>query len=411
MTDNPELASTTFRGGRVFDGARFLDGPHDVVVRGRHIHAVTPSTSVPPEGNVVDCAGKTILPGFIDNHVHLLSTKANPVHNALDPFSLAYYRSVDNARRIVMSGVTSARDLAGADAGLKMALETGVIVGPRLAIAIGGMSITGGHGDNWLRSGVSLHVVNSDSPGKPSAIADGVEEVRKVARQMFRAGADVIKICATGGVMSTNDHPDHSQFSEEEIRVIVDEASAHGSYVAAHAIGAKGIMNALRAGVRSIEHAIFVDDAAIELMLANDAYMVPTLIAPREVLRQGTLPENMMAKARAVVDLHVANFRTAVDAGVRIAMGSDAGIGEHGHGLEELAAMAEGGMSLEAILAAATSVGAELLPAEMNVGTLASGYLADIVQLDFELTSTARLTGIGEHIAGVWQDGRRVVAV
>lgn len=408
--------ATVFRQGRVFDGTTFLNGPHDVEIRNGTIEAVRPSPESLDEDSsmtVIDCSRKTVLPGMIDAHVHLLVTSANPVQNALDPFSLAYYRSVNNARAMLESGITSARDLAGADAGLKESIELGVTLGPRLAIAIGGMSITGGHGDNWLRSGVKLHAVN-DSPGKPNAIADGREEVRKVAREMFRAGADVIKICATGGVMSMNDHPDHSQFSVEEIQVIVEEATARGSYVAAHAIGTNGIKNALRAGVRSIEHAIFVDDEAIQMMLDADAYMVPTLTAPRQVLEHGHvgigLPEGIMTKARGVIDQHLKNFSKAVDAGVKIAMGSDAGVGPHGRSLDELPLMAEGGMSLEAVLAAATSVGAELLPEEWKVGHLRPSYTADVLVVDSHLDSTSQLASIPKDLSQVWKSGRLVFA-
>lgn len=408
---------TIFRRGRVFDGKQFLDGEHDVVVAKGIVQSVLPSgaqTNEPSETGVtiVDCLGATVMPGMIDTHVHLLVTAANPVQNALDPFSLAYYRSVNNARAMLESGITSARDLAGADAGLKDAIDRGITAGPRLSIAIGAMSITGGHGDNWLRSGVKLHVVNSDTAGKPNAIADGREEVRKVAREMFRAGADVIKICATGGVMSTNDHPDHSQFSQEEIEVIVEEATAHGSYVAAHAIGTIGIKNALRAGARSIEHAIYVDDEAIQMMLDANAYMVPTLTAPRQVIEHGSsgmgLPENMIEKAKSVVDQHLENFSKAVKAGVKIAMGSDAGIGLHGNSLAELPVMAEGGMSLEGVLAAATSVAAELLPEDWKVGQLRPDYTADILVIDDQLTSVSQLATIPTHLAQVWKAGARV---
>ena len=404
---------TILRNGRVFDGRSFLDGPRDVILEDGHISEVIPSgqgIEYSPQGVMeVNCSGKTILPGFIDCHVHLMTNKYNPALNALEPFSYAYYQSVRNAEAMINSGVTSARDLAGADAGMKDAIAAGVIAGPRLSTSINALSITGGHADNWLRSGVEYHVINSNSPGKPSGIADGIDQVRKVTRQMFRAGADVIKICATGGVLSTTDHPHHSQFSLDEIRVVVEEAHAHGSYVAAHAIGAEGIKNALRGGVKSIEHAIYLDDEAIELMLEHDAYVVPTLTAPRNVIEYGhDLPTQMVDKAKEVVEKHVSSLIMAVEAGVKIAMGSDAGVGPHGHSLDELSAMAECGMSLEQVLASATSVASELFPSDWKIGRLKPGYFADILLVDTELTATSQLKDLTNTVEQVWQQGKRV---
>jgi imidazolonepropionase-like amidohydrolase len=213
--------------------------------------------------------------------------------------------------------------------------------------------------------------------------------------------------------MSPNDHPSHSQYSYEEIKVAVDEADAHGTYVAAHAHGARGIKNALRAGVRSIEHAILIDDEAIQMMLDAEAYLVPTLTAPRQLLKNSAngvgLPANMVAKMNEVIDEHLTNFGSAVRAGVRIAMGSDSGLAEHGLGLSELAAMAEAGMTLEGCLAAATSVAAELMPQHMRIGNLKADYFADLVLVDQDLTSSGQLADLPGRIAGVWKDGCRAV--
>ncbi|MGO2658318.1 metal-dependent hydrolase family protein [Mycetocola reblochoni] len=408
----PAAPTTVFRSARVFDGHAFLDAPRDVVVRQGRVAAVEPGSSEIGGGvDVVECEGRTLVPGLVDAHVHLMVANANPMRSAQEPFSLPFYRSVNSARTMLRSGVTSARDLTGADAGLREAIDEGVIAGPKLSIAVNALSITGGHGDNWLRSGVTLHHTNP-SLGVPSGIADGVEEVRKVTRTMLRAGADVIKVCATGGVMSTNDHPDHTQFGLDELRVIVEEAEAHGSYVAAHAIGTQGIKNAILAGARTIEHAIYLDDEAIELMLDRDVVLVPTLTAPRQVLEYGGgpsgLPDNILAKARGVVGRHLDSFRRAVDAGVVVAMGSDSGIGPHGLGLTELPAMAEAGMPVDAILRSATSIGARLLPNVSGVGEIRRGSAADLVLLDLELTASEQLAELPDRIVGVWKDGALV---
>lgn len=417
FTTPGDTATTLLRGARVFDGRRFLDGPHDLVLRSGLIESVTPSSAaidVADAGgaDVLDCVGQTITPGFIDAHLHLMTSQLSLADIFDKPFSLPYYESVGYARTVLHSGVTTVRDAGFADAGMREAVNRGVIEGPRMKIAIAIMSMTGGHGDIWLQSGVDAEQF-VETPGRPSGIADGVDEVLKATRRLFRAGADQIKVCSTGGVLSPNDDPEHSQYSVRELRVIVEEAAAHGSYVMAHAIGATGIRNALDAGVRSIEHGILIDDGGLQRLRDTGAFLVPTLTAPRQVIlgaEQGIdVAPKILDKAKRIAEQHLESFGRAVDAGVRIALGSDAGVGPHGTSLDELAAMAEGGMSLERILAAGTSEAAELLQEEARVGSVVPGHFADLVLLDHELRGTNELTGIADRIAGVWKGGVRVV--
>ena len=208
-----------------------------------------------------------------------------------------------------------------------------------MQVAITILSQTGGHGDKMMPSGCCLDVI---VPDVPPSVVDGVEETRKRVREILRAGADWIKVCATGGVLSPTDLPSSSQFTIEEIAAAVAEGQAHGNiHVLAHAQGTQGIKNAIRAGCKSIEHGIWLDDEAIAMMKANDVYLVPTLVAPLQVLRRaeahpGTMPEYAVQKSRAVIVDHQASFSRAVAAGVKIAMGTDSGVGPHGENAEEL---------------------------------------------------------------------------
>lgn len=240
---------------------------------------------------------------------------------ATTPFSLNVYLAIGYLRRTLDAGITPVRDAGGADLGLKRALEMGLVDGPRMLISITPLSITSGHLDFWLPSGQSLGLL-TEHPGRPDGICDGVDAVRAKVREVLRAGAEVIKVCATGGVMSPTDHPDFTQFSPEELAVMVQEWSyRRGVKVMAHAQGKEGIKNALRAGVHSIEHGIYLDDEAIELMLARGTFLVPTLLAPQAVIEQaearGTMPEWSLRKAKEVLEAHRDSIRRAHRAGGR----------------------------------------------------------------------------------------------
>jgi imidazolonepropionase-like amidohydrolase len=269
------------------------------------------------------------------------------------------------------------------------------------------LSQTGGHGDGWLPSGADLNFVY---PGMPSQIVDGVEEARRKIRELVRNGADVIKIATSGGVLSPTDSPDERGFAPDEIEVMVAEATAAGLFVMSHAQAAVGIKNAVRAGVRSIEHGIYIDDEALELMLEHGTYLVPTLVAPLGVLRAADagvpIPEHVLVKATDVVETHRESIRRAAAAGVKIAMGTDAGVVPHGTNLEELQLMQDIGMSPADVLVATTKTAAELMGLERELGTLEPGKRADLVvvagdALDF--------TALPSRIERVYKDGELVV--
>ncbi|WGW11024.1 amidohydrolase family protein [Saxibacter everestensis] len=404
---------TIFKDAHVFDGTSFRSEPHHVVLEDGMISRLAPIGTLGdllPGDTVVECQGKTVMPGLIDCHVHVMVDTYNPMAMVTKPFSLPFYESVGHLRRTLEAGVTTARDAGGADLGVREAIESGLIAGPRLKLAVAIMSQTGGHADGWVPSGTDMSIFG-EHPGRPSGVADGLDEVRRTTRRLLRAGADQIKICSTGGVMSPSDDPRHSQFSPDEIRVIVEEAENQGKYVMAHAQGTQGIRNALNAGVRSIEHGIYLDDETIELMLEKDAFLVPTLVAPLSVVRNAeaghNIPPLMVQKAINVIDDHKAAVAKAIGAGVKIAMGTDSGVGPHGHNTEELHLMAEAGLSLEGALAAGTSVAGELT--REPVGRLAAGQRGDVLVLDRELNRTGQLASLQENISAVYQGGVRVV--
>lgn len=400
-------------GAAVFDGDAFI-GTHDIVVTGGRIAAVDPAgthsqESAPGAGaEFIDARGKTVTPGFIDCHVHVTSNGAGSLDAFTEPFSLQFFRAVQNLRATLHAGVTAVRDAGGADAGVKAGLEQGMITGPRLRAAVSIMSQTGGHGDGWMTSGAHMPMLTGH-PGRPDGVADGVEGVTRKTREILRAGADQIKICSTGGVLSPTDDPRHSQFTVAELEAIVSEAQTQGTYVMAHAQGTQGVRNALAAGVRSIEHGIFIDEETIELFLERDAFLVPTLQAPVAVIAAAdagaALPAAVVDKARMVAATHLESFRAAYRAGVKIAMGTDAGVGPHGQNLEELELMYAAGMTVADTLRAGTSTAAALL-GDDSVGRIEPGYAGDLVVLDGDLEA-AGLADIRRRVETVIQAGIR----
>ncbi|ARK20118.1 metal-dependent hydrolase family protein [Sporosarcina ureae] len=356
-----------------------------VVITGQKIEFIGKKSEYQATGDetIIDAQGGTILPGFIDTHVHMMMQFSPVAERLATPFSFMYYQAAEYLKTTLHAGITSVRDALGADAGVKKAIEDGFISGPRMQLSINALTITGGHGDGYTVSGNVIDIMPSNYPGMPNGLCDGVEEVRKKTREMLRAGAEVIKVHATGGVLSATDHPEFTQFSLEELKVMVEEGHFRkGIKVMAHAQGAEGIKNAVRAGVHSIEHGIFIDDEAIELMLENGTFLVPTLLAPVAVLEtahETGMPETAVQKSKEVIDQHVASFTKAYNAGVKIAMGTDAGVFKHGTNLRELGLMVDAGMSPMESIIASTKTAAECLGWEDRVGTLETGKLADVL--------------------------------
>ncbi|MFI6550938.1 amidohydrolase family protein [Streptomyces prunicolor] len=400
---NNSALRTVFTGGLVFDGTGADPAPADVVVSEGRI--VDVGTGLDGDTQV-DCTGRTLLPGLFDCHVHLTLNGIGLLGALQKPFSYQFYEAAVNLRRTLEAGITTVRDAAGADLGIKQAVEDGLLTGPRVQISIGLITQTGGHGDPWMPSGQCAGLA-VPHPGRPPAMADGPDEMRRTARTLLRAGAEVLKVCTTGGVLSPRDDPRHSQFTPEELDILVTEATAQGRYVMAHAQGADGIKNAVRAGVRSIEHGIHLDDEAIDLMLERGTWLVPTLIAPVSVIRAAEagvgIPDAMVRKAKEVTEAHANSVRRAAEAGVRIAMGTDSGIGPHGTNLDELPLMQACGMTPAEVLAATTSSAARLLGYD-DLGTVEPGNRADLVLVE---GNAYDLTGLASNVTEVWKDGVR----
>ena len=398
------MARTLFHGGDLFDGVTMSRS--DVVIEDERI--VDVGTGLDAD-EAVDCSGRTILPGLFDAHVHLALTHINVWQILQTPFSYRFYEAMHNMAATVQAGITTVRDAGGADLGMKEAVENGLVLGPRMHIALSMLSQTGGHGDGWLPSGARADFLPA-YPGMPSSIVDGPDEMRRKVREMVRAGADVIKVATSGGVLSPRDKPTHAHFSLEELEMLVAEASAAGIWVMAHAQATDGIKNAIRAGIRSIDHGIYLDDEAIGMMLERGTFLVPTLIAPtgvsKAVAAGAQIPEASIRKAEEVVGAHRDSFRRAVAAGVKVAMGTDSGVTPHGENLEELTLMVEGGMTPEQALTATTKTAAELMGLDADLGTIEPGKLADLVVATgdpFEFNT------LGSRVEQVWMSGTRVV--
>jgi imidazolonepropionase-like amidohydrolase len=393
-------------GGLVFDGTGAPPAEAEVLIEGGRIVEV--GTGLDGD-EAVDVGGRHLLPGLFDCHTHVTLTSVDLMGMLQAPFSYRFFQTVQNLAATLRAGITTVRDAAGADAGVKRAVADGLVPGPRLQISVTLLSQTGGHGDGWFPSGQTLDFWPV-YPGMPDGLVDGPEAMRRKVRELVRAGADVIKVATSGGVLSPTDDPRHAHFRDDELTALVTEAAAAGRWVMAHAQGADGIKAAVRAGVRSIEHGIYLDDEAIGLMLDRGTWLVPTLVAPRGVLAAAAagvaIPEAAQRKAAEVAEVHADSFRRAVAAGVKVATGTDSGITAHGRNLAELELMAKGGMGPAEVLAATTSGAAELLGVAGELGTLEAGKRADVVVVDgdpFELAT------LGDRIAAVIQDGRLVV--
>ncbi|HEX5901507.1 MAG TPA: amidohydrolase family protein [Actinomycetota bacterium] len=395
-------------GARIFDGTGAPTADADVAFEDGRIVDVGPGLD---GDESVDVAGATLLPGLFDCHVHISGRYED--FDELDvmhrPFSYRFFTIAENLRRTLALGITTVRDAAGADLGLKLAVDDGVLVGPRMRISINALSMTGGHSDAWLPSG-GVSVWNLPYPGMPDAVCDGVEGVAQKVREVIRAGADVIKISSTGGFLSPFDDPAMPHYSQEEVDAIVATAADLGRWVMSHAHGAEGIKRAVRAGARSIEHGTYLDRECAEMMLEHKTWLVPTLTAgdtTEALANDPKVPEPVREKLRELGRPELDAFRLAADAGVKVAMGTDCPVAPHGTNLRELVLMAENGFTPEQALVAATSSAAELMGLQDELGTLAPGKRADVVVVDGDPFEFDKLP---ERIRSVYKDGVRVVA-
>ena len=380
-----------------------------VLIKDRKILDVGSEDSVKvPDGDVkrIDAQGGFILPGFIDCHVHMMFDGFRFENPLFTPLSLYFYEAVRNLEKTLKTGVTTVRDAGMADYGVKTAVEQGLISGPRLLISVMPLSITGGHFDLQLKSG---QTVKTSYPGLPESVCDGEEEVRKRVREVLRAGADVVKVMVTGGVISANDSPEHPQFTMGELQIMVDEASYRDLPVMAHAHGSSGVKNALNAGIKSIEHGTFLDEECIQLLLENDAWLVATQLAHwsnLELLEAGELPDFSQEDSRKVAMNSHKNMKKAYQAGVKMVMGTDSGIAPHGQNLRELGFLCDIGMNPMEAIQAGTKKASELLGMDNEIGTLEKGKLADVVISKTDPLQDIKSLGNPENIVLVMKEGK-----
>jgi len=404
------MTRIVFSGGKVFDGNGTPAESGDVVIEGGRIVEV----GIGLDGDeVVDATGHTVLPGLFDCHTHIMFSGIDLVRQLNTPFSLPFYEAIGNLRATLACGITSVRDAMGADLGVAEAVRRGLVPGPRMQIAINMVSQTGGHNDDWMACGLDVPLMAH--PGIPNAVGDGPAELRTIVRSLIRHGADVIKIATSGGVLSPRSNPQHGHFRDEEVAMVVAEAAAAGISVMSHAQATEGILVAARNGVRSIEHGIFLTEEAIDVMLANGTWLVPTLVAPRMVLKAAasgvSISDHILAKAADVSVQHDLSVRAAIAAGVPIAMGTDSGVGPHGDNLDELTLMVECGLTPAGALHAATRSAAELLGVADQLGTLEPGKRADLVLVrgDAEALIGEGGAALRAAIQAVWMDGAKVI--
>jgi imidazolonepropionase-like amidohydrolase len=396
------------RCGTLIDGTG-VDPIRDAIltIEGNTIVAINRGVEPARDTEVIDAEHLTVMPGLIDSHVHLGSSTWSVQERLLMPHSLTIAHALNHARITLEAGFTTVRDAGGTPRGVKMAIEQGLFPGPRLRIAVAALSQTGGHGDSMMPNGASIRPTNSEMP---STVVDGVEEVRRATREVLRAGADQIKVHTSGGVMSPNDEPTATGFSPEEIAAIVYEARAAGKTVMAHAQATQGIKNAALGGIHSIEHGIYLDEEAVDEMKRRGTYLVPTLVAPLWLIRRaerepGSVPPYAVRKNREVLAGHQASFRMALERGVRVAMGTDTGVGPHGSNAEELEQMVALGMTAMEAIVAATRTAAECCRVAHLTGTLEVGKRADLLGVDGDPLADVRVLQHREKLALIVRDG------
>ena len=401
------------RGGTLIDGtgAPPVRDAAVLIHEGR-IEAVTTAeaTGWPKDAEVIDVSGLAVLPGLIDCHDHLAFHGYELVRRwGLDePQSTRHLRTGRVASQILTSGYTAVRDAGGLDAGFRLAIEEGLIAGPRLILSIAIISPTGGIGDRISPSGHTPTF--AQDPSLPSGVANGVENVRAVVRTMVRAGADVIKCATTGGASSRAGHgPKDPAFDSDEIKALVDEAHALGRRVMCHAVGGPGLRLAIEAGVDSIEHGCYLDEdpELIPMMAERGIFFVPTLTV-YEYHRESPIA-HVRGRARALRAHHLESLHRALAGGVKVVAGTDAGGHDHPNNALELQYLVEAGMSPMQALQAATGLAAECLDLERDIGTIEKGKWADLVAVEGDPLQDIRVLQDPRRIKLVMKGGATVI--
>jgi imidazolonepropionase-like amidohydrolase len=383
--------------------ARLIDGrggapiaPAVVLIRGERIEAAGAAVPIPAGARVIDMGAATLLPGLIDLHTHLTSTGVHWEDELLKTTpGQAALHGAHNALVTLMAGFTTCRDMGPTwpytDIDLRKAIDDGVVPGPRLMVAGNYVSATGGAGDaRQFSIYVDVPIVRN--------LADGADEIRKAVRTNLKAGADFIKILATGAVLSKGIQPGAQQYSEEELRVAVEEAGRWGRQVAAHAHGGAGIKAAIRAGVRTIDHGSMLDEEAIALLRERQAYYVPTLYTSESISGNANVPESEKERSREIKAAKDRGFQLAVKSGIPIGFATDAAVVPHGQNARELAYRVRAGQAPMDAIASATRIAAEIMGWSDRVGTVEAKKFADLIAVNGDplrdMTELERVTWV-----------------
>jgi len=412
QAQKPASKTYVLRAARMFDGkSNTLATPGLIVVTDGKIVAVGAKAAVPAGAELIDLGDATLLPGFIDAHTHITMMYSDDwKQNTLDGLQKTIAeQALDasaNARVTLMAGFTTVRDVGShdyLDVGLRNAIRDGVVAGPRMLVTVHALGSTGGHCDH---SGGFRPGLFGRETDPLDGVINGPDQARYAVRLDHKYGADMIKVCATGGVLSLTDDVDTPQLTQEELNAIVDEAHALRRKTAAHAHGNEGAKRAILAGIDSIEHGSFMQDETLELMKQRGTYLVPTLIAGdslREKIDKGVyLPAAIIAKTHAALAARSQMFQHAVAKGVKIGFGTDAAVYAHGRNAEEFHLMVDLGMKPIDALRSAALPNAELLAIQDKLGTLESGKLADVIAVPGDPVENIRQT---EKVFFVMKEG------
>jgi imidazolonepropionase-like amidohydrolase len=386
-----------------------LRGGYELLVEGDTVKALSETPITSKDAGVVDCGNRTVMPGLIDSHVHAIHSEVNIQFMEAMPLTLLTARAATRLRAMLNRGFTTVRDTGGCDWGIKTAVETGHIVGPRIFIAGQSIGPTGGHSDSRRRTNGGGECVCCNGLQFKSAVADGVDAVRKAAREQMRQGADHVKIMMSGGVASPYDPLNSLQFSDSEVKAAVEEAHAFGRYVCAHAYSAEAITRAARLGVRTIEHGNLIDDASAKLMAEKSMFLVANLVtytAMKERAAQWGMTAASLEKNELVLQGGLKSLEICKRNGVPVAYGSDL-LGElHWDQSREFTIRQEVVSPIE-IIRSATTIGADVLRMPGKVGTLQPGAYADLIVVNGDpLKDLALLGDQGQHLAAIMKAGQ-----